>query len=63
MDLLTVLLVLCVIGVVVYLINRYVPMQPTMKSLLNGAAVVGSVLWLMKVFGVFTYLHTINVSR
>lgn len=51
MDLLNVIIVLVVAGVLLWLINTYLPMQGTIKSLLNGVVVIVLVMWLLQVFG------------
>lgn len=61
MPLLTVLLVLIVAGVVLWLINRYIPMERTIKSILNVVVVIVVLVWLLKEFGVFQYLKDINI--
>ena len=61
MPIVTIVLVLIAVGVVLWLINRYVPMQGTIKSILNAVVVIVVVIWLLKVFGVWgslTNLHT-----
>lgn len=52
MDLFSIIIVLVVAGVLLWLINTYVPMQGTIKSLLNGVVVIVLVIWLLQVFGV-----------
>jgi len=52
MDLISVVVTLCVIGVVLWLINTYIPMQGTIKSIINIVVVIVTVLWLLNVFGV-----------
>lgn len=61
MSILTLFLVLIIVGVLLYLINTYVPMDAKIKSLLNIVAVVATVLWLLKAFGVFTYLSNAHL--
>jgi riboflavin transporter FmnP len=56
-------LVLIVVGVLLWLINRFVPMQGTIKSILNGVVVIAVVLWLLNVFGLVTSLSKIHVGR
>jgi hypothetical protein len=52
MDLVTLILVLVVIGVIMWLINAKVPMDPTIKQILNIAVIIFVVLWLLfNVFG------------
>jgi hypothetical protein len=57
------MLALIVIGVLLWLVNRFVPMQATIKNILNGVVVVGVVLWLLSVFGLFQKLSEIHVGR
>lgn len=63
MPLLTLILALVVVGVVLYLINAYVPMEPKIKTLLNWAVVIIVILWLLGVFGLWNYLGVIQVPR
>jgi hypothetical protein len=53
MPLVTVVLTLCVIGVLLWLVNRFIPMQSQIKGILNAVVVIAVVLWLLKIFGVF----------
>jgi hypothetical protein len=61
MPLLTVLLVLIVAGVVLWLVNSYIPMQRTIKSILNVVVVIIVVIWLLKVFGVLDNLQHLKI--
>jgi hypothetical protein len=63
MPLVTVVIALAVVGLLLYLVNRYIPMQSQIKSILNGVVVVVVVLWLMKVFGLFAYLSHFRVGN
>ncbi len=49
-----VLLILIVIGVVLSLINRYIPMASSIKSILNAVVVICVLVWLLNVFGLLT---------
>lgn len=62
MPLIQVVLVLIVVGVLLWLINRFIPMQATIKSILNGVVVVAVVFWLLSVFGLFNNLAHIRVG-
>lgn len=53
MPILNVLLVIIVIGLLLWLVNRYIPMQGTIKWILNAVVVIGLIIWLLKVFGVW----------
>ena len=61
MPILTVLIVLIVAGVILYLVNNYIPMDGKIKKILNVVVVLVVVVWLLKIFGVFTYLKDINI--
>ncbi len=51
MPLIQLLEVLIVVGVLLWLVNRFIPMQGSIKSILNGVVVIAVVLWLLNVFG------------
>ena len=63
MPLLQILLVLIVVGVLLWLVNSFIPMQGTIKSILNAVVVIAVVLWLLNVFGLFHSLSSIHVGR
>jgi hypothetical protein len=62
MPLLQVLMILIAIGVLLWLVNRFVPMAGSIKSILNGVVVIGVVLWLMNIFGLFHSLSRIRIG-
>ena len=62
MPLLQILLVLVVMGVLLWLVNSFIPMQGTIKSILNGVVIIAVVLWLLNVFGLFHSLSRIHVG-
>jgi len=57
-----VLLVLIVIGVLLWLVNNYIPMERSIKSILNAVVVIGVVLWLLNVFGLLSNLSRIHLK-
>jgi hypothetical protein len=63
MPLLQILVVLVVVGVLLWLVNSFIPMQGTIKSILNAVVVIAVVLWLLNVFGLFQNLSRIHVGR
>ncbi len=63
MPLIQVVLVLIVVGVVLWLINRFIPMAGSIKSILNAVVVIAVVLWLLNVFGLTHYLSSIRVGK
>jgi hypothetical protein len=62
MPLLQILMVLIVVGVLLWLVNRFIPMQGTIKSILNAVVVIGVVLWLLDIFGLFHSLSRIHIG-
>jgi hypothetical protein len=62
MPLINVVIVLLVVGVLLWLINRFIPMQSTIKSILNAVVVICVVLWLLNVFGLFAWLPHVRVG-
>lgn len=60
MSLLTILFTLVIVGVILWLINEYIPMDGKIKKLINIIVIVAIVLWLIKVFGLLKYLSGIN---
>jgi hypothetical protein len=61
MPILTILIVLIVAGVILYIVNNYIPMDGKIKNILNAVVVLVIIGWLLKIFGVFTYLKDINI--
>jgi hypothetical protein len=62
MPLLQVIMVLIVVGVLLWLVNSFVPMAGSIKSILNAVVVIGVVLWLLNVFGLFHSISRIHVG-
>jgi len=63
MPLVTVVVVLIVVGMILWLINSYVPMQKVVKQILNAVVVICVVIWLLMVFGILGNLSGYNVPR
>ena len=62
MPLLQILIDLVVVGVLLWLVNSFIPMQGTIKSILNAVVVIAVVLWLLNIFGLFHSLSRIHVG-
>jgi len=60
MDLITVVITLIVVGVLLWAINRYVPMDSKIKTILNVVVVIVVVIWLLQGFGVIGSLRGNN---
>jgi hypothetical protein len=63
MPLLHVVLVLVVVGVVLWLINRFIPMAGSIKTILNVVVVIVVILWLLQVFGIFNYHSMVHLGK
>jgi len=63
MPLTTVLMTLVAAGLLLCIVNRFIPMQGQIKSILNGLVVVVLVLWIANLYGVFDHLHQFRVGR
>jgi hypothetical protein len=61
MPLLTIVIVLIVAGVLLWLVNTYIPMDRKIKNILNAVVVIVLVVWLLQVFGVLGSLKNIHV--
>jgi len=61
MPLLTILIVLVVVGVILWLVNTYIPMDRKIKNILNIVVVIVVVIWLLQAFGVMGSLKALKV--
>ena len=61
MSLITIVITLIIVGVLLWLVNTYIPMDGKIKKILNIAVVVAVVLWLLNVFGVLGHLNNVRV--
>lgn len=52
-PLITVIITLVVVGLILWLINRYIPMASSIKSILNVVVIIIVIVWLLKVFGIW----------
>jgi len=62
-SLVSLILVLIVVGVVLWLVNTYIPMDSKIKSILNAVVVIAVVLWLLQVFGLLDTLSNIRIGK
>jgi len=63
MPLINLVIILVVVGVALWLINNYIPMDGKIKTILNVVVVIVVILWLLSVFGVIGSLSTIRVGK
>lgn len=62
MPLINIVVTLIVVGVLLWLVNSYIPMDRKIKSILNVVIVIAVVLWLLSAFGVLGGLGNITVG-
>ncbi|MGB7551802.1 MAG: Thivi_2564 family membrane protein [Chromatiaceae bacterium] len=62
MPLINLVLTLVVVGVILWLINNYIPMDGTIKKILNVVVVIAVVLWLLTAFGVLGPVSTLRIG-
>jgi len=63
MPLIQLVMVLVVVGVILWVINSYIPMQSTIKRILNLVVVIGVIIWLLNVFGLIGNILSIHVGK
>ncbi len=61
MPVVSILVILVVVGIVLWLVNTYIPMSEPIKKLLNVVAVVCVIIWLLKVFNLLHFLNSVKV--
>ncbi|MCF8056739.1 MAG: hypothetical protein K9K37_08880 [Desulfocapsa sp.] len=62
MPLINLIIVLVVVGVILWVINNYIPMQPTIKKILNVVVIIILIFWLLSVFGVIGDVTKIRIG-
>jgi len=62
-PLINVIIVLVVVGVLLWLVNTYIPMAGTIKSILNAVVVIAVVIWLLQAFGLLESLKSIRIGK
>ena len=62
MPLIQLVIILVVVGVILWLINSYIPMQATIKKILNAVVVIAVIIWLLSVFGVIGNISAIRIG-
>jgi hypothetical protein len=63
MPLVQVIVTLIVVGILLWLVNRFIPMAGSIKSILNAVVVIAVVLWLLNIFGLLQTLTNIHVGK
>jgi hypothetical protein len=55
--------VLIVVGVLLWLLNTYVPMDAKIKQILNAIVIIAVILWLLAAFGILGMVNAIQLPR
>ena len=63
MSLIGLILTLVVVGVILWLINTYIPMQPPIKTILNVVVIIIVLIWLLGVFGLIGPINAVRVPQ
>ena len=63
MSLINLIVVLIIVGLMLWLVNRYIPMEARIKSILNVVVIIVVILWLLNVFGLFHSLSAVRIGR
>ena len=63
MSLIHIVITLIIVGFLAWLVNRFVPMQSTIKGILNGLVTILVVIWLVNVFGLMHYITRFHVGH
>jgi hypothetical protein len=61
--LIQVVITLIVVGILLWLVNNYIPMASSIKTILNAVVVIVVVLWLLNIFGLFSSISRIHMGR
>jgi len=62
MSLLSIVMVIVVVGVLLWALNSFIPMDPKIKNILNVVVVIALVLWLLRAFGILDSLGGVRVG-
>jgi hypothetical protein len=62
MPLLNVVITLIVVGVLLWIVNAYIPMDSKIKTILNAVVVIVVILWLLRAFGVLGGIASMPVG-
>jgi hypothetical protein len=63
MSLITLIITLIVVGVLLWLVNSYIPMDAKIKSILNIVVVIAVILWLLSAFGVIGAISGVRIGH
>jgi hypothetical protein len=62
MSILSIIIVIVVVGVLLWALNSFIPMDPKVRSILNVVVVVLLIIWLLQAFGLLNVLRGVRVG-
>ena len=63
MSLLSIIIAIVVVGILLWAINSFIPMEGKVKQILNIVVILFLVVWLLQAFGLFDYIGSVHVGR
>jgi hypothetical protein len=63
MSIISVVVVLCVVGVLLWLVNSYIPMAAPFPKIITAVVVIATVIWLLSAFGVLGSISGARLPR
>ncbi len=63
MPILTVIIILVLVGVILWAIDKYLPMDANIKRILQIVVIVAVVIWILSLFGILGDLNSVRVGR
>lgn len=63
MSLIAIIITLALVGVILWAVNTYIPMDGKIKQIINIVAVIATVIWLLNVFGIWGEVKKVHVSN
>lgn len=63
MSLISLIIVIVLVGAILWAVNKYIPMDDTIRKILNVVVIIALVIWLLTVFGIFPDLNAIRVGN
>ena len=63
MPLIQIAIALIVVGVLLWLVNSFIPMAGSIKAILNALVVICVVVWLLNIFGIMHYITNFHINR
>ncbi len=62
MGLLSLIVIIVLVGVILWAVNKYIPMEPNIKMFLNIVVIVILAFWVLSLFGILPDLNAIRVG-